>query len=173
MRPDSSLVQAVIAGESHAFAELIGRYQRVTLATAWKILGDSHAAEDVAQQAFLIAYQKLGDLRDQTLFGSWLVRIVQREAIRVYGERGNSTEPLDRDVTASQSPTTPADVNEELMAAMAKLPEHELVVVSLHYLDGHSVKSISELTGRPIGTVTKQLSRAVIRLKTYLLEPSQ
>jgi RNA polymerase sigma-70 factor (ECF subfamily) len=54
---------------------------------------------------------------------------------------------------------------EDLLAAVAGLPEHERLVVVLHYLDGRSVVEVAEVLGRPAGTVTKQLSRAIARLK--------
>ena len=58
----------------------------------------------------------------------------------------------------------------ETIAALARLPEHERLVVSLHYLESQSVARIGEVLGRPVGTVTKQLSRAIERLKRILLE---
>lgn len=173
MQSDSSLVKAVLTGELQAFAELVRRYQRVVLLIAWKSLRDRHAIEDVAQQAFFSAYQNLGDLRDPALFGSWLMRIVQREALRFHRERRNEYESLENDVVAIGSLTAPVDHNEQLVAAMARLPEHQRIVVTLHYLDGLSVKCISEITGRSVGTVTKQISRAIFRLRETLLEPSR
>ena len=59
---------------------------------------------------------------------------------------------------------------QHLLAAVAGLPEHERVVVVLHYVEGHSAQTIAEMTGRPLGTVTKQLSRAVGRLRQSLSE---
>ena len=55
--------------------------------------------------------------------------------------------------------------SELLLAALARLPEHERLVVALRYLEGHSVAEIGQVLGRPVGTVTKQLSRAIQRLR--------
>ncbi len=63
--------------------------------------------------------------------------------------------------------------NRKLLDAVMRLPKHERVVIMLRYLDGHSVKTISEMTGRPIGTVTMQLSRAHVRLHEWLKENSK
>ena len=57
---------------------------------------------------------------------------------------------------------------EALIDAIGRLPEHERLVTILHYLDGHSAADVSRLTGRTVGTVTKQLSRAVCHLKQLL-----
>ena len=54
---------------------------------------------------------------------------------------------------------------EDLLAAVARLPEHERIVIVLRYVDGRSVAEVAAALGRPIGTVTKQLSRAIERLK--------
>lgn len=54
---------------------------------------------------------------------------------------------------------------EDLLEAVARLPDHERVVVGLRYFDGHAVNDIAAITGRPVGTVTKQLSRAIKRLR--------
>jgi len=51
-----------------------------------------------------------------------------------------------------------------LLAAVMRLPERERQVVTLRYFDGHSVQAVAEITGRPLGTVTRQLSRAYARL---------
>ena len=53
----------------------------------------------------------------------------------------------------------------ELLEAVAALPEHERLVVALRYLDGRTMVQIAAALGRPVGTVTKQLSRAIERLR--------
>ena len=58
--------------------------------------------------------------------------------------------------------------HEELIVAVGRLPEQEQTVVVFHYLDGHPVKVVAEMTGRPVGTVTKQLSRGAARLRRIL-----
>ncbi len=56
------------------------------------------------------------------------------------------------------------DAYATLIALINRLPEGERLVVTLHHLEGHPVNAIAEITGRPVGTVTKQLSRALQRL---------
>ena len=58
----------------------------------------------------------------------------------------------------------------EIVQQIARLPEHERIVTVMRYVDGLSVKEIAEATGRPVGTVTKQLSRAIERLRNWLIE---
>ena len=70
-----------------------------------------------------------------------------------------------REHTGEQQATSLPAESEELVEAVAGLPEHERQVVVLRYLHGYAVAEIAQALGRPVGTVTKQLSRAVQRLK--------
>ncbi|WP_165250918.1 RNA polymerase sigma factor [Paludisphaera soli] len=169
MPPDDAIVREVLRGDRGAFATLVARHERAAWATAWRVLRDDHAAADAAQEAFLTAYHRLADLRRPERFGAWLLRIARREAVRT--ARGRAREParsLDEpgaaDLAAQSGARLPADA-EALLAAVARLPEHERVVVAMHYLDGLPVADVARVLGRPVGTVTKQLSRAIERLR--------
>jgi len=59
---------------------------------------------------------------------------------------------------------------DELVDAIGRLPEHERIVVVFHYLDGYSATEVAAMTGRPVGTVTKQISRGLDRLRQWLAE---
>jgi RNA polymerase sigma-70 factor (ECF subfamily) len=176
MQSDEELVRATRLGRRDAFASLVGRYERVVWVTARRILGDDHAAADVAQEAFLQAYRRLHALREPSLFAGWLLRIARREATRTARRRSRlPTRPLDE--SDSERPSHPDDPrsrfsadSEELLAAIADLPDHERSVVVLRYVDGRSVAEIAAACGRPVGTVTKQLSRALDRLRLTLTE---
>lgn len=172
MRADADIVRAVLQGDREAFADLVARHERVAWATAWRVLRDDHASADAAQEAFLQAYRRLGDLRRPDRFGVWLLRITRREAIRLARARAQiPIQPFDDGETAPADrlpgrwTALPTDA-EELIEAVARLPEHERLVVALHYLEGRTVADVAQALGRPIGTVTKQLSRAIERLRT-------
>ena len=57
--------------------------------------------------------------------------------------------------------------NEHLLTLVGRLPDHERVLVGLRFFDGHSLAEVATITGRPLGTVTKQLSRAIARLRAW------
>jgi RNA polymerase sigma-70 factor, ECF subfamily len=174
MQADAEIVRAVLCGDREAFATLVSRHERAVWATAWHVLRDAHAAADAGQEAFLQAFHRLGELRQPELFGVWLLRIARREAIRLARRRAREAStsldeagtepPLEHDGEAGVAQRLSADAHELLMA-VARLPEHERVVVALRYLEGHSVAEVAAQLGRPVGTVTKQLSRAIKRLK--------
>jgi RNA polymerase sigma-70 factor, ECF subfamily len=173
MRADAEIVRAVLSGDREAFAELVARHERAAWATARRVLRDDHAASDAAQEAFFQAFHRLGHLRRPERFGVWLMRITRREAVRLARRRarhpGRSLDEAGVDPAGDDGPAPRLSAeSEEVLAAVARLPDHERVIVALRYLDGHSVAEIAEALGRPVGTVTKQLSRAIGRLKGLL-----
>ena len=171
MRPTAELVREAQSDDRAAFAELVRRYQRAVLSTAWSVLHDYHSAQDVAQDCFLQAYCNLGSLRDARAFSSWLLTLTRREAIK-RSRKIRATVAIES-VPENAIPTVFSTWNEpfeDLVKSVGRLPEHEQEVVVFHYLDAYSVAEVAELTGRPVGTVTKQLSRAINRLREWLAE---
>lgn len=174
MLTDAQLVNVVRGGDHLAFAELVGRYERTVWARAWHIIGDYHAAQDATQDAFVEAFRRLGQLRRPESFGLWLMRIAQREAVRTARRlrRASASDLAGIELAvAAQHDELSEDAN-RIVVLVGGLPDHERAVVALRYFDGHSVADIARLTGRPVGTVTKQLSRALERLKSVLREVS-
>ena len=169
-RSDAALVADVLAGVSGAFEQLVERYERPARASCFAILRDWHLAEDAAQDGFVTAYRGLRSLRDPASFGPWLLTIMRHRAMRVAGSRRPVASLHDRpephDITAAAG--RDADETEHLIAAIGKLPEHERAAVMLRYFDGHDVATIAAISGKPVGTITKQLSRAHRRLAKLL-----
>ena len=155
-------------GDRTAFAALIGRHERTVWATAWRVVRDGHAADDATQEAFLVAFRRLRSVRDPARFAGWICRVARREATNI--ARRRAREPDARVVETADARAGPglSAGSEALLAAVAALPDHERVVVVRHYIDGEAVSTIAAACGRPVGTVTKQLSRAIARLKTTL-----
>ena len=170
MRSDSKLVKAVLNGDRHAYGCLFERYERSVQAVALGVLGDYHAAQDAVQEAFVTAYRKLGGLRKGSSFGPWVREIARREAIRTGRkiQQRKETKQIVAQADAVSSDGRIDEPNHKLLNAVMRLPKHERVVIMLRYFDDHSTKTISEITGRPIGTVTMQLSRAHARLHKWL-----
>ena len=170
MPSTEELVKAVRAGEKSAFAQLVQLYQRAAIVTAHSVLRDSEHAQDAAQDAFVIAYTKLNQLRAPAAFGSWLLKIVRRRASLIQRERRE--ERLGSNYLAADSEQSSDWLQryEEVVEQLARLPEHERTVVVLRYVNGHSVQEIADTIGKPVGTIKKQLSRALERLRRWLSE---
>ncbi len=172
MQSDSKLVKAVLNGDRHAYGCLFERHERSVHAVALGVLGDYHAAQDAVQEAFVTAYKKLGGLRKGSSFGPWVRKIARREAIRI-GRRMQKRKDMKHIVAQADVVSSDGRIDEpnrKLLNAVMRLPKHERVVIMLRYFDDHSTKTISEMTGRPVGTVTMQLSRAHARLHKWLKE---
>lgn len=169
MQPDSDLVAAVLAGDRSAYAKLVRRYERMVHAAALEVLRNHHAAQDAAQDAFVAGYRHLGSLREAGAFGAWILRIARHEAVRLARQR--SRMPLaesSREIPAPQRNGQLDDASQQLLDRVSRLPEQERVVLMLRYFGSHSVQEVARMTSRPVGTVTKQLSRAVARLRAWL-----
>ena len=109
------------------------RYERAAIVTAYSVLGDFHWAQDAAQEAFVIAYQKLGGLRDAASFGPWLLKIARRRTVRL--KRGRKTESVGMDCiesTVAQSGDWMQPYR-EVMRQIARLPDHERIVMVMRW----------------------------------------
>ncbi len=168
MQHDSELIRLVGKGNQEAYGELAKRYERLALVVAIGILSDRHLAEDAVQEALVSAYRRLDSLRDRSKYGPWLMQITRREAIRL-AKRRKKGESLVGSLLPDQEKSQGAALNghDYAISWINRLPAQERIVFALHHLDGRVAREIAELTGRPIGTVTKQLSRAMQRLRCW------
>jgi RNA polymerase sigma-70 factor (ECF subfamily) len=181
VRPDGEIVTAVLDGDRSAYAQLVRRYERAVRATTWRVLRDRHLADDAAQEAFVAAYESLGKLRDPSAFGAWLLVIARQRALRIAKNRkrhregeapaGPTIASYATNGSAGASPSQQIAIDDQsdvVLEAISTLPEHERVVVMLRYFEDHDVQTIAMILNRPIGTITKQLSRAHERLRLRL-----
>jgi RNA polymerase sigma factor (sigma-70 family) len=170
MQPYESLVQAAQKGDLPAFDELVMRFRDAAREWAFQSLGDSHLAEDAAQEAFLIAYHQLDQLRDPKAFPSWLKRIVISQCHRIT-RRATPVSPLDDEAAVHEDGRDPAAEAEsrELEATLRKavegLPAGERAVTEMFYIVGYSQQEIAEQLQLPLTTVKKRLQYARERLK--------
>jgi RNA polymerase sigma-70 factor (ECF subfamily) len=131
---------------------------------------DVQAAEDVVQETLLLAFRRLKMLRDEGKFGPWLMQIARRQVVEAIRAR---RDPVAVRVVNSEHDVAQNDnsqiwiEHEHLLTLVAQLPDHERVLIGQRYFDGHSMAEIAAITSRPIGTVTKQLSRAIARLRLW------
>ena len=171
MLSDADLVKRVLMGDRSAYGELFERYERSVLAVGLSVLGDLHSAQDVSQETFVMAYENLPALRQGARFGAWVQRIARNEAIARLRRRQQAEESMRHHRTASDNHRLDGAA-ERLLEAVMRLPSHERRVIMLYYFEDHPVKDVSLITGRPVGTVTMQLSRARARLLKWLKESS-
>ena len=185
---DRTIVDAVLAGDRNAYRILVDREGPAVVSACARILGDRAEAEDVAQEAFVIAYRSLGTWRADGAFGAWLSRIAVRLAIRRAQSRKQVTwlDPLaaeadqpGRERFRTMSATDAVDPahsvlrserDAQVRAAVASLDEPYREVVALRFFAERSLAEIAEATDRPLGTVKTHLHRGLARLRRALDE---
>ena len=171
---DAVLVAAVRRGSREAAGRLAERYLGGCRAVALAIVGEVSGAEDVAQEAFVHAIDRIDDCRDPERFGSWLRQIVRRRArnhLRHQGVRRTIGLHPDAAVYTGDAPDDAAeraDLRSRLLAALGQLPEERREVVLLHDLEGWTHKDIAERMNLPPGTVRSHLHYARRRLRELL-----
>jgi RNA polymerase sigma-70 factor (ECF subfamily) len=185
---DRTIVDAVLAGDRNAFRILVDREGASVVASCARVLGDRGEAEDVAQEAFVIAYRSLGTWRADGAFGAWLSRIAVRLAVRRAQTR-KQVAWLDPLAAEADQPNQerfrtmgvgdavdPAHTllrterHAQIRAAVASLDEPYREVVALRFFAERSLQEIAEATGRPLGTVKTHLHRGLGRLRRVLEE---
>jgi RNA polymerase sigma-70 factor, ECF subfamily len=168
---DAELVKEVLDGSKDAYAQLVRRYERPARAAAIHVLGNYHSAEDAAQEAFIKAYQQLTSLRKPETFGPWLLTIVRRCALDMADKkRPNVSLDAVGDMPDHQRNGRLDDDKQHLLRQVMQLGESERQVVLLRYFGSYTVQQVADITGRSIGTITKQLSRAYQNLRNQIKE---
>jgi RNA polymerase sigma-70 factor (ECF subfamily) len=177
----AALVRRAQAKDPEAFAELVGRYERMALSIAYSVLGEATAAGDVTQDAFIRAWERLRDLSDPARFGPWLSGVVRNGAIdalrrRRLQPRSMQADPGERQAAAFNDRWTADPLNElsrreqheTLGSALAELDDVSRSVVVLRYYDNMSSKEIGELLDLAPTAVDMRLSRARQQLRRKL-----
>jgi len=176
---DRDLVERVRGGDRDAFGDLVRRYLRAAYAVALAGTGDPVDAEDVCQDAFVVALERIDSLRDGGHFAAWLLRIVRNQAHnRRRAERVRQAGPLaEAGGVAGPADTARAAelsrVRERLLEALEGLPARQREVLLLHDLDGWKHREIAEALGVPEGTIRAQLSYARRAVRRFLGVTSQ
>ena len=175
---DARLVYRFLAGDEGAFSTLVQKYQKNIHALAWRKVGDFHIAEELTQDTFLKAYEKLATLKNPSRFAGWLYVIANRLCIAWHRKQKPPMESLETtggDEIEESSYRHYEDKQREeasveyrrgrIKNLLEKLPESERTVVTLHYLGEMTSKAISEFLGVSPNTVKSRLQRARNRLK--------
>lgn len=159
------------AARREAFSELVIRFQDMAFGCAFAVLGDVYLAQDTAQEAFVVAWQKLAQLREPAAFPGWFKRIVLTQCNRLLRCKRLQMVPLEAGATASTGDPGPHFSAERqqlltrVLQAINALPENERLVTTLFYVNGYTQADIGEFLEVPVSTVNKRLYSARQRLK--------
>jgi RNA polymerase sigma factor (sigma-70 family) len=162
-------------GDRAAYEQLVRRFQDMAVGYAYAVLDDWHLAEDVAQEAFITAYYDLPSLRAPQAFPAWFRRILFKHIDRIRRRNRMTTVPLEHalDIATPQRDLAQLveqrELSQQVRRAIASLPEHQRVVVTLFYISAYSVIDISRFLDIPIATVKTRLHAARRRLHERML----
>jgi RNA polymerase sigma-70 factor, ECF subfamily len=169
---DAVLVGLARAGDRAAYEALVRRYTRVAYMVALGVVREPADAEDVCQDAFVRALERLDDC-EPARFGAWLLRIVRNRAHSVRRYLGvRNAASLEVAVVASDTAGPERDaarsrLRSDLLSALATLKEVQRQVVLLHDLEGWKHREIGELLDLPEGTVRAHLFHARRALRDH------
>ena len=163
---DAGLVERARKGDRASFEVLYRRHRNRVYGLVWRLCGgDAALAEDLLQEAFVRAWQKLDSFRGESRFGTWLHRLSANVALsdrRIRVRRLERETPLEG--AAERAATGDADVyagqRMDLEQAIAALPERARTVLVLYDIEGYSHAEISEIAGMAVGSSKAQLHRA-------------
>src|SRR5689334_13204834 len=167
---DASDVAAAAAGDVRAFERVYRRHVARIHSTAVRMLGVEEA-DDATQDVFVRAWQRLGQFRGESAFGTWLFRLAvnvilsRREVVAIRGKRHVDDAGL---VESLSSPEPSPEQALDFEAAIARLPPGMRQIFVLHDIEGYKHDEIAAMLGIAQGTSKSQLHRVRMALRKYL-----
>jgi len=169
--PDEVLVVAAILGDLEAFDRLVLRYRAAVVRVTQAIVGREHA-EDVAQDALLLAFKALPSIEEPRKFPAWLSAITRHRAMR-FGKRESTHESrrvvmdevLLENLESLSQPFADTSDDDELKRALENVTEDYALVLRLRFLDEMPLKRIAAFLGAPLSTVKWRLHQGKKLLK--------
>ncbi len=171
---DAELIRRTLDGDDSAFGFLVDKYKGAVHALAYRKIGNFHTAEDITQETFLKAYQKLHTLKDWRHFPGWLYRIASRFCLMWHRKQRLVPQPLDTVEkhhmdTLAWAKHTDQRTRQAVHDALEVLPESQRTVLTLHYLGGMTCEEIAQFIGTSRGAILNRLYRARCQLKEEII----
>lgn len=176
-------IKAIKKGDQNAYADIVDLYKDKIYRLCYRMLGNRHEAEDIAQEAFIRAYVNIHTYNPNMKFSSWLYRIATNLAIdkirkkkpdAYLDEEISGTDGLTMYSQLSSNEASPEEtlesmeLQETVQKAIEKLPEKYRSVIVLKYIEDLSLQEISEILDLPLGTVKTRIHRGREALRKHL-----
>ncbi len=170
---DGELVNKARRGDREAFGQLVVRHQRQVYHMVLRMLRNREDAEDIAQDAFVSAFEKLGDFRGKSSFRTWVITIALNRARNLLRDNPpeRSTELPESATSPSPDPLAVVEARQHmklLEQAIASLPPKQRMTVLLRAQEGMSHKEIGRILGTSPGTSKANFHFAVSRLREVM-----
>jgi RNA polymerase sigma factor (sigma-70 family) len=167
---DNSIIERILSGDKSGYRDLANRHKDYAFTVAYKIAGTREDAEEIAQDAFIQAFQALSAFNQEAKFTTWFYRIIFNAALMFKRKNRIQTE----DIELSQSAQfVPADTDKELkiseqrqyiQKALSHLSPDDVMIITLFYLKEQSLEEIAQVVGISAETAKVKLCRARKRL---------
>jgi RNA polymerase sigma-70 factor (ECF subfamily) len=184
---DAIAVKRTLAGDRDAFRVLVERHSHSVFRLAYRMTGNRHDAEEVVQEAFLRAYQKLEQFESRANFGTWVYRIAANYSIDRMRQRqkedsrrrtpnaedhdGMEDDPLDRVPDAAPTPerlTQSVELKKQMEQALAALTHAERTAFVMRHWEGCGIEEIAEVLKSNSSAAKNTVFRAVQKLRRAL-----
>ena len=184
---DALAVERTLAGERDAFRVLVERHSQTVFRLAYRMTGNRNDAEEVVQEAFLRAYQKLGQFAARANFGTWVYRIAANYAIdrmrqrqkeearrqnpNTDSEDGMEQDPLSKVQDAAPTPerlTQSLELRAQMERALAALSHAERTAFVMRHWEGCGIEEIAEVLKSNSSAAKNTVFRAVAKLRKAL-----
>jgi RNA polymerase sigma-70 factor (ECF subfamily) len=171
---EAHAIERVRQGDAAAYDYLVRKYLPRVVSIALGVVRNAHDAEDLAQEAFVKAYENIGRFRSGEAFGPWIYRIVTNAALDVVKHRTKfrhetlaDSEPAARRDDA-EVPAMASEIARRIDMAIEELPDMQRIVARLYLVEEFGHEEIAAMTGLSEGTVRSHLSLARKKLKEKL-----
>ncbi|MEJ2483280.1 MAG: sigma-70 family RNA polymerase sigma factor [Gemmatimonadota bacterium] len=167
---DARLLQAARAGDARAMESLYREHSGRVYSVVRRLVGDDHLAEDVSQEAWVRAFEKLGSFRGEAAFGTWMHRLAVNTALNQLRRRKRRPDVESAAEPPSSGPE-PDDriLNQRVLGqALDRLPDGYRKVLVMHDVEGMTHDEIAEKLGVAVGTSKSQLHKARARMRDLL-----
>ena len=188
-KEENDLVLSVLAGNTAAFDTLYQRHSRRIYLVCLRMVDDPTIAEDLTQEAFILAYRRLGTFRQEARFSTWLHTIAVNTVLMYFRKKrsGFREQSLENTLYANEEGSKsdseiygrPDDSlrmvvdRVTLQRAIANLPEGYRMMVILHDIQGYQHEEIAQMLGCTTGNTKSQLHKARLKLRDAMLEHVQ
>jgi RNA polymerase sigma-70 factor, ECF subfamily len=171
---DADLLSASARGNQKAFRHLVSRHFASVYRMAWRMMGSSAEAEDVAQEAFVKLWQKPGQLREGQALKAWLMRVASNAAIDRMRRKGYGLAELPDDLADARAPqghhNAAATAQARIDGAVAALPDRQRLALTLVYFEGLGNIAAADVMEISVEAIESLLARAKRSLRQGLAD---
>ncbi len=179
---DHEIISRVLGGNTRSFADLVERHKDKAMTIAMRMLRNREEAEEAVQDAFVRAFNALGQFENRSAFSTWLYRILFNVCSTILSKRGESLQSISSDKNEEEHDDEIPDFSEipdlivegkefrqQVIEALNELPPLYSGIATMFYLDDLSYEEIVTITGSPLGTVKARLFRARAMLRNGIV----